>query len=55
MFKYIAGQFRKTDKNIGVDKFHISVELRQLCDDFKYWHQHNTYTPEERIREIIHH
>ena len=28
-----AGEFRKTDKNLGVDKFQIPVELQLLCDD----------------------
>ena len=32
-----AGEFRKTNKNIGVDKWQITVELRNLMDDAKYW------------------
>ncbi len=43
-----AGCFRKTNKNIGVDKYMIGIELKKLCDDFKYWHANNIYTPEER-------
>ncbi len=43
-----AGCFRKTNKNIGVEKYMIGIELKKLCDDFKYWHIHNIYTPEER-------
>ncbi len=30
-----AGNFRQTDKNIGVDWQHISVQLRNLLDDVK--------------------
>lgn len=42
-----AGEFRKTNKNIGVDKWQISTELRNLLDDARYWHENNTYPPEE--------
>lgn len=42
-----AGTKRKTNKNIGVDKTQISVELRKLIDDCKFWIDNNTYNPEE--------
>lgn len=42
-----AGTFRKSNKNIGVDKHQISVELKQLCDDGLYWVENCTYSPEE--------
>jgi Fic-DOC domain mobile mystery protein B len=42
-----AGQFRKTNKNIGIDCWQISIELRKLLIDTKYWIVNNTYTPEE--------
>jgi len=42
-----AGQFRKSNKNIGVDKFHISSELRQLFDDCKYWIENKTFSDDE--------
>ncbi|MFV0289391.1 MAG: mobile mystery protein B [Mangrovibacterium sp.] len=42
-----AGEFRKTNKNIGVDKFLISIELRNLCDDVLYWIDNSTYCPDE--------
>ncbi len=42
-----AGVFRQTNKNIGVDKYKIGIALRELCDDAKYWIEHNTYTPDE--------
>jgi len=32
-----AGHFRKTNKNIGVDKYQIAIELRNLLDDCRYW------------------
>lgn len=42
-----AGSFRKTDKNIGVDKHWIGVELRNLLDDTQYWIDNKTYESEE--------
>lgn len=42
-----AGEFRKTNKNIGVDKFQITTALKYLLDDAKYWHENNIYEPEE--------
>ncbi|MDA3886099.1 MAG: mobile mystery protein B [Candidatus Delongbacteria bacterium] len=43
-----AGKFRKTDKNIGVDKFQIAIDLRYLFDNCKYWIENKTY-PEDEI------
>jgi Fic-DOC domain mobile mystery protein B len=42
-----AGEFRKTNKNLGVDKWQIAIELRYLLDDVLYWHENYTYPPEE--------
>ena len=42
-----AGEFRKTDKNNGVDKYQIPIELRVLCDDARFWVENGTYPPEE--------
>jgi Fic-DOC domain mobile mystery protein B len=42
-----AGEFRKTDKNIGVDKWKVPSDLKYLLDDAKYWHENNTYTQDE--------
>ena len=43
-----AGKFRKTNKNIGVDKHQIEQELRKLMDDCKFWIDHSVY-PEDEI------
>lgn len=43
-----AGTFRKTNKNIGVDKFQIPVDLRTLIDDCRFWINNKTY-PEDEI------
>ncbi|MGB4776475.1 MAG: mobile mystery protein B [Daejeonella sp.] len=42
-----AGKFRKTNKNIGVDKWQIATELKTLLDDIMYWIKNGTYPPEE--------
>lgn len=42
-----AGKFRKTDKNIGVDKLQIPIALKVLCDDALYWIAHDSFPPEE--------
>ena len=42
-----AGQFRKTNKNIGVDKYQTGNELRKLLDDCKYWIKENTFFEDE--------
>ncbi len=42
-----AGSFRNSNKNIGVDKFQISIELRILMDDCKFWIENQTYNQDE--------
>ena len=38
-----AGQFRKSDKNIGVPWSTIPEGVRNLCDDAQYWIEHKPY------------
>lgn len=42
-----AGKIRKSNKNIGIDKFQIAIQLRQLLDNCKYWIENETYSEEE--------
>lgn len=42
-----AGEFRRTNKNIGIEWSQIGIELKMLIDDTKYWIENNTYEPEE--------
>ena len=49
-----AGEFRRTNKNIGVEWTAISVELRQLLDDVKYWIEKEVY-PKNEIAYRLHH
>lgn len=50
MFKDVwawAGQFRRTNKNMGVEWQRVGVSLKQLCDDCRFWAQNQTYAEEE--------
>ena len=49
-----AGQFRKTDKNIGVDKWQIPVALQTLLDDAAFWYANNTYSAGEYALRFKH-
>ena len=42
-----ARSFRKTDKNIGVDKYRIGIELKNLLNDTQYWIDNKTYETDE--------
>lgn len=42
-----AGEFRKSEKNIGVKWILIGTKLRALLEDTKYWIENKTYSPEE--------
>jgi len=49
-----AGQFRKTEKNIGVAPENIEVELKKLCDDIKAQLQSGSWSIDE-IAARFHH
>ncbi len=49
-----AGKYRTSNKNLGVDKYQIPFELRNLLDDCKYWIEHNTYEPDELVIRFKH-
>jgi len=42
-----AGEFRKTEKNIGIPWTQIGIELKNLLDDTKYWIENKTFSSEE--------
>jgi Fic-DOC domain mobile mystery protein B len=41
-----AGEFRKTNKNLGVDKHQIAANLHALLDDTLYWLECGTHKPD---------
>jgi Fic-DOC domain mobile mystery protein B len=49
-----AGTYRKSQKNIGIEFYKISTELRRLLDDCRYWVKNNTY-PLDEIAARFHH
>ena len=49
-----AGEFRRTDRNIGIDPYRIQTDLRQLLDDCRYWIENDSYPPDE-IAARFHH
>jgi Fic-DOC domain mobile mystery protein B len=49
-----AGSYRKSNKNIGVHYYLISIELHKLLDDANYWLEHNIY-PADQLAIIFHH
>jgi Fic-DOC domain mobile mystery protein B len=49
-----AGTFRRIEKNIGVDPIQVSIQLRQLLDDAKYWVEHGTFEPKELAARFHH-
>lgn len=49
-----AGQYRFTEKNIGIDPVQISVQLRMLLDDARYWAENGVYPPLEAAARYHH-
>lgn len=49
-----AGQYRQSDKNIGVDWLHIAVELRKLIDDVLFQVDQKTYEYDEIVVRFHH-
>ncbi|MCE2519788.1 MAG: mobile mystery protein B [Alphaproteobacteria bacterium] len=49
-----AGEFRRTERNIGIEPVRIPVELRTVLDDARYWIDHETFPPDE-IAVRLHH
>lgn len=49
-----AGQYRKSDKNLGVHWPAISVEVRILIDDGAYWFDHEVYSKDEAALRLHH-
>ena len=49
-----AGTFRQSNKNIGVEWAQISVKLRVLLDNTRYWVDHNIYEIDETVVRFHH-
>ena len=42
-----TGKVRLTDKNIGVDKHTVRMEVRKLIEDARYWRENLVHEPDE--------
>jgi len=42
-----AGEYRRTEKNIGIRWINIGLEVQNLLDDTKYWIENKTFSSEE--------
>lgn len=42
-----AGQYRTSERNIGIEAYRIPMEVRQLLGDVLYWVENETYPPDE--------
>ena len=49
-----AGQFRRTETNLGMDWTKIRIELRQLVADVNFWMEHQSYLPDEAAIRFKH-
>ncbi|SCB46362.1 mobile mystery protein B [Rhizobium multihospitium] len=49
-----AGTYRLTEKNIGIDPLQISVQIRMLLDDARYWAEHAVFPPKEAAARFHH-
>lgn len=49
-----AGEFRQSDKNLGINKWQISTALKCLLDDALYWQQMQVYTADEAALRFKH-
>ena len=49
-----AGDYRRTERNIGISPVDIPVELRTVLDGARYWVENKTYPPDE-IAVRFHH
>ncbi len=49
-----AGQYRSSEKSIGVAPHNISSELKKLIDDARFWIENQTYPSRELVLRFHH-
>lgn len=57
MFKSVwrwAGEYRQTERNIGVEPYRIQTEMRRVIDDGRYWLAHKSYSVDELSIRLHH-
>ncbi|MEE8060094.1 MAG: mobile mystery protein B [Pseudomonadales bacterium] len=49
-----AGKICQSERNIGVQAYRITTDLRQLIDDCQFWVDNKTYEPDEIAARFSH-
>ncbi|HET6839412.1 MAG TPA: mobile mystery protein B [Bradyrhizobium sp.] len=49
-----AGEYRKSQKNIGIESFRVQPELRLIIGDASYWIEHQSYGADELAARFHH-
>lgn len=49
-----AGDFRTSERNIGITYYQIPIALRELLDDVNAWIEYNAYPPDETAVRFHH-
>jgi Fic-DOC domain mobile mystery protein B len=49
-----AGEFRKTEKNLGINKWEIPPALKVLCDDTLFWISNDSFSSDEIAMRFKH-
>lgn len=49
-----AGQFRKSEKNIGIHWLQVSMKIKELCDNVQYQLDHNVYSKDDTAVRFHH-
>lgn len=49
-----AGQVRKSNKNLGIDKTEVRPQLRNLVEDARLWRSQSTYSIDEQAVRFHH-
>ncbi|MBL0912309.1 MAG: mobile mystery protein B [Bacteroidia bacterium] len=49
-----AGEFRQSEKNLGINRWQIPGALKCLLDDALYWQQMQVYSPDEAALRFKH-
>jgi Fic-DOC domain mobile mystery protein B len=49
-----AGEFRKTEKNLGINKWEIPSALEVLCDDTLFWISNDSFSSDEIAMRFKH-
>ena len=49
-----AGEYRTTERNLGVKPHMVEVSLHDVLNDVRYWVEHKTYPPDELAARFHH-